>query len=124
VNYSYMSYSFRFYVTETLITPEHFAEVLCDDLHFPAATFVPTIVKQIREQLQGYISHPLSSVDQFSTSPVHSSLSNPSEDPDIKEEIDNENILSNTEESNIHEELRILIKVIISSKMALYKLNK
>lgn len=112
-----MSYFYFIYVTETLITPEHFAEVLCDDLHFPAATFVPAIVKQIREQLQGYISHPLSSLDQFSTSPVLPSLSNPSEDPDIKEEADNENILSNSEESNIHEELRILIKVIYSFKI-------
>jgi hypothetical protein len=102
---------------ETTITPEHFAEVLCDDLHFPAATFVPAIVKQIREQLQGYISHPLSSSDQFSTSPsVPPSLTNPSEEPNVsKEEYDNDgepNTLNNTsEESNTHEELRILIKV-------------
>src|SRR3954470_130195 len=108
-----MFYSF----VETIITPEHFAEVVCDDLHFPATTFVPAVVKQIREQLQGYISHPLSSSDQFLTSPsVLPSLTNPSEDPNVsKEGNDNDgelNILNNTpEESNIHEELRILIKV-------------
>ncbi|PKY53733.1 SNF5-domain-containing protein [Rhizophagus irregularis] len=62
--------TFTWNINETLITPEHFAEVLCDDLHFPVATFVPAI-----------------------------------------EEADNENILSNSEESNIHEELRILIKI-------------
>ena len=105
------------YEIETFITPEHFAEVLCDDLHFPAATFAPAIVKQIREQLQGYISHPLSSSDQFSTSPsVPSSLANSSENANVpKEENDKDgeyNMLNNSsEESNIHEELRILIKV-------------
>ncbi|CAG8508356.1 19879_t:CDS:2, partial [Racocetra fulgida] len=53
--------TFTWNMNETYITPEHFAEVLCDDLHFPASQFAPIIVKQIRDQLQGYIIHPLSS---------------------------------------------------------------
>ncbi|CAI2184367.1 17179_t:CDS:10, partial [Funneliformis geosporum] len=107
--------TFTWNMNETLITPEHFAEVLCDDLHFPAATFVPAIVKQMRDQLQGYILHPLSLTDQFPTNNIFSSLTDPSEDTCvIKEENDNDNksnILNNSEESNINEELRILIKI-------------
>lgn len=37
---------------ETLITPEIFAEVLCDDLDLPPITFVQPISQSIRQQLE------------------------------------------------------------------------
>lgn len=40
---------------ETLITPEIFAEILCDDLDLNPSTFVPAIAASIRQQLD---SHP------------------------------------------------------------------
>ncbi len=35
---------------ETLITPEQFAEVLCDDLELPTSQFVQPIASSIRQQ--------------------------------------------------------------------------
>ncbi|CAG8627324.1 11846_t:CDS:10 [Dentiscutata erythropus] len=84
--------TFTWNMNETFITPEHFAEVLCDDLHFPPSQFAPIIVKQIRDQLQGYIIHPLSSTEPPQptlTAEVFSTLKNSTEDSiEIKEEID------------------------------------
>ena len=37
---------------ETLITPEQFAEVLCDDLDLNPTTFVPAVAQSIRQQLE------------------------------------------------------------------------
>ncbi|CAJ0837408.1 4031_t:CDS:2 [Entrophospora sp. SA101] len=90
--------TFTWNMNETLITPEHFAEVLCDDLNFPAAIFVPLIVKQIQDQIQGYIIHPAASQEP------------PSSDPQIME-IDLE---FNQKSTTINDELRILIKVDIT----------
>ena len=44
------------HATETLLTPEQFAEMLCDDLELPSGSFVPAIASSIRQQC-----------DQFST---------------------------------------------------------
>ncbi|CAG8746507.1 424_t:CDS:2, partial [Cetraspora pellucida] len=106
--------TFTWNMNETFITPEHFAEVLCDDLHFPTSQFAPIIVKQIRDQLQGYIIHPLSSPEPSQpslTAEVFSALKNSTEDTkEIKDENESNYLNSNTDESNSTEELRILIK--------------
>ena len=39
---------------ETLISPEVFAEVLCDDLDLPPASFVPAVVQAIRQQIKQF----------------------------------------------------------------------
>lgn len=39
---------------EKLITPESFAEVLCDDLDLPTLTFVPAIVQSMQQQIKQY----------------------------------------------------------------------
>ncbi|VDP08341.1 unnamed protein product [Soboliphyme baturini] len=44
---------------EMLITPEIFAEVLCDDLDLPPVTFVPAISQSIRQQLDAFPSDNL-----------------------------------------------------------------
>jgi hypothetical protein len=41
-------------VSESLITPEQFAEVLCDDLDLNPLTFVPAIAQAIRQQIDGF----------------------------------------------------------------------
>ena len=41
---------------EISITPEQFAEVLCDDLDLPAQAFVPAIAQSIRQQVEVFIA--------------------------------------------------------------------
>lgn len=43
-----------FVYSEQLITPEQFAEVLCDDLDLPAISFVPAIAQSIRQQIDAF----------------------------------------------------------------------
>lgn len=46
--------------TEQLITPEQFAEVLCDDLDLNPIPFIPAISQSIRQQIDAYpLSDPL-----------------------------------------------------------------
>lgn len=40
--------------TEKLMTPEMFAEILCDDLDLSPLTFVPAIASAIRQQIESY----------------------------------------------------------------------
>jgi len=49
---------------ETLITPETFAELLCDDLELPAATFVTAIAQSIRQQLEAFSIECIMTTDQ------------------------------------------------------------
>ena len=42
---------------ETLITPDQFAEVMCEDLRLPPSTFAPLISRAIQDQLQDYYLH-------------------------------------------------------------------
>ena len=45
------------YVTlEVLITPEQFAEQLCDDLDLPASQFMAQVASQIRQQCEQFTS--------------------------------------------------------------------
>lgn len=46
-----------YYIIETLITPEQFAEVMCEDLRLPPSTFAPLITRAIQDQLQDYYLH-------------------------------------------------------------------
>lgn len=39
---------------ETLVTPEQFAEILCDDLELNPTTFVPAIAQCIRQQVDAF----------------------------------------------------------------------
>ncbi|XP_013380406.1 SWI/SNF-related matrix-associated actin-dependent regulator of chromatin subfamily B member 1 [Lingula anatina] len=39
---------------ETLITPEQFAEILCDDLDLNPVSFVPAIAQSIRQQMEAF----------------------------------------------------------------------
>lgn len=43
-----------FKFSETLITPEQFAEILCDDLDLNPVNFVPAISQAIRGQIEAY----------------------------------------------------------------------
>ncbi|CAO3563005.1 unnamed protein product [Mortierella alpina] len=78
--------------TESLITPEHFAEVLCEDMQFPPQQFAPLIAKHIREQIQDYHL------------PVLSTTVPPLEDQDPVVQ----------DEGRPSQELRILIKIDIT----------
>lgn len=43
-----------FFCLESIITPEQFAEVLCDDLDLNPTTFVPAIAQAIRQQIDAF----------------------------------------------------------------------
>lgn len=43
-----------FMVSEKLMTPEMFSEILCDDLDLNPLTFVPAIASAIRQQIESY----------------------------------------------------------------------
>jgi len=45
---------FNPFFTESLITPEQFAEVLCDDLDLNPLPFVPAIAQSIRQQIEAF----------------------------------------------------------------------
>ncbi len=46
--------SFFLIITEKLMTPEMFAEILCDDLDLNPLAFVPAIASAIRQQIESY----------------------------------------------------------------------
>ena len=52
------------FISETLISPEVFAEVLCDDLDLPAASFVPAVVSAIRQQIKQFDTDSEITLDQ------------------------------------------------------------
>lgn len=45
-----------FQFLEKNITPEQFAEILCDDLDLPSSTFIPPIAQSIRQQIDAFPS--------------------------------------------------------------------
>lgn len=49
-----------------MITPEQFAEVLCDDLDLNPLTFVPAIAQAIRQQLEAFPADPPSIIEESS----------------------------------------------------------
>jgi len=46
--------SFTWNLNETLITPEYFADIICEDFNLSHSTFQPLIVKAIKEQIDDY----------------------------------------------------------------------
>jgi len=46
--------TFTWNKNEQNITPEQFAEILCDDLDLPQANFVPAITQSIRQQIEAF----------------------------------------------------------------------
>lgn len=46
--------TFTWNLNEKILTPEKFADILCEDLHLPASQFAEAIVTSIREQLEEY----------------------------------------------------------------------
>ncbi|KAG5886550.1 hypothetical protein JTB14_012768 [Gonioctena quinquepunctata] len=56
--------TFTWNKNESLITPEQFAEVLCDDLDLNPLTFVPAIAQTIRQQLEAFPPEPPSIIEE------------------------------------------------------------
>ncbi|OWR42413.1 SWI/SNF-related matrix-associated actin-dependent regulator of chromatin subfamily B member 1 [Danaus plexippus plexippus] len=50
--------TFTWNKNESIITPEQFAEVLCDDLELNTSTFIPAIASSIRQQIEAFPSEP------------------------------------------------------------------
>ncbi|KAF9343255.1 SWI/SNF chromatin-remodeling complex subunit, partial [Mortierella sp. AD094] len=84
--------TFTWNLHESLITPEHFAEVLCEDLQFPVQQFAPQVSRSIREQIQDYHLPALS----VSATPP------------------GDNVQAAQDDSRSSQELRILIKIDIT----------
>ena len=45
---------YLFIYLETLVSPEQFAQVLCDDLDLPSTSFVPAIAQSIKQQIDQF----------------------------------------------------------------------
>lgn len=45
-----------YFITEQLISPEQFAEILCDDLDLNPQLFVPAVAQTIRQQIEAHNS--------------------------------------------------------------------
>lgn len=50
--------TFTWNKNESVITPEQFAEVLCDDLELNPSTFIPAVAASIRQQIDAFPSEP------------------------------------------------------------------
>lgn len=50
----YFEVYYYLFFLESLITPEQFAEVLCDDLDLNPLPFVPAIAQSIRQQIEAF----------------------------------------------------------------------
>lgn len=61
-----MNFCYLAFPLETLISPEVFAEVLCDDLDLPPASFVPAVVQAIRQQIKQFDTDSEITVDKQS----------------------------------------------------------
>lgn len=113
---------------ETLITPEQFAEVMCEDLQLPSAIFAPQIARGIQEQVHDYYLHASSMVKADDTDkPSRDKLLAILNKKDVKEEEMEETpsarVVEQEEDggepseklskkrSKSHHELRMLIKV-------------
>ncbi|KAJ3046746.1 SWI/SNF chromatin-remodeling complex subunit, partial [Rhizophlyctis rosea] len=49
--------TFTWNMNDDLLQPEQFAEILCEDLQLPVASFLTPIAKAIREQIDDYFQH-------------------------------------------------------------------
>lgn len=49
-----MTQNIQYFFSEKLMTPEMFAEILCDDLDLNPLAFVPAIASAIRQQIESY----------------------------------------------------------------------
>ncbi|KAF9178033.1 SWI/SNF chromatin-remodeling complex subunit [Haplosporangium sp. Z 767] len=85
--------TFTWNLYESHITPEHFAEVLCEDIQFPVHQFAPHVAKAIRDQIQDY-HLPALSVEE----PL----------------LEDQDQVPAIEEAKSAQELRILIKIDIT----------
>ena len=102
---------------ETLITPEQFAEIMCEDLQLPAAQFSQHIARGIKEQVQDYYLHAGSTVLEDEVSDNESEYASLLEScksgkalPVVKQErIDEED--TPKEKKRKSAELRMLMKV-------------
>ncbi|KAF7726437.1 SWI/SNF chromatin-remodeling complex subunit [Apophysomyces ossiformis] len=112
-------------ITETLITPEQFAEILCEDLHLPAGTFGPHIARAIRDQVHDYYLHNVSTVSSKENSDDEEERKHVSETSRTKEEavaVKEEEQAGgvtaveegNTEKTSYNSELRTLIRLDIT----------
>jgi hypothetical protein len=102
-----------------LLTPERFADILCEDLHLPPAQFADAIVASIREQLEEYhlyapsahMKHP---EEDKSTETVKQPNGVAADNDHVMTETANSESLTQAEPSqstSLEEELRIIIKV-------------
>lgn len=98
---------------ETLITPEQFAEIMCEDLQLPPSTFVPLISRGIHDQLEDYYLNAGSAVMDGDGSDVEKEtaefLAQCKESSNFVVKVDKEEDLEQRKRK--HTELRMLIKV-------------
>lgn len=105
--------TFTWNMHETLITPEQFAEIMCEDLQLPPSTFVPLISRGIHDQLEDYYLNAGSAVMDGDGSDVEKEtaefLAQCKESSNFVVKVDKEEDLEQRKRK--HTELRMLIKL-------------
>ncbi|KAI9317065.1 hypothetical protein BX666DRAFT_2027132 [Dichotomocladium elegans] len=108
--------TFTWNLNESLITPEMFAQILCEDLQLPVASFGPLITRGIQDQIQDYYLNAGSTTMGGDDSGdekenVHSTSTEPKDDMiPIKSETDK----APEHKGRKNTELRMLIKLDIT----------
>ncbi|CAO3671370.1 unnamed protein product [Umbelopsis ramanniana] len=118
--------TFTWNLNEKLLTPERFADILCEDLHLPPAQFVDAIVASIREQLEEYHLYApnahMKEPEQNKAAEVVEQVNGVTTDSDqvmteATEPTASESLTTQTEpasSTSAEEELRIIIKLDIT----------
>ena len=53
---------------DSVVTPDLFATILCDDLQLPSSKFAPIIIRSMTEQLADFVTHAPKSIYRSSSS--------------------------------------------------------
>ncbi|KAI9087746.1 hypothetical protein DFS34DRAFT_678201 [Phlyctochytrium arcticum] len=76
--------TFTWNLNESVLTPDHFAKVLCTDLHLPPSLFFSTDSKSIKEQVDDYYQHAPTPPELRMIIKLDITIGNHSLDPEFK----------------------------------------
>ncbi|CAO3584372.1 unnamed protein product [Absidia cylindrospora] len=81
--------TFTWNLNEQLVTPEQFAEQMCEDLQLPPASFIPNLAQPIKDQVQLYYLHASS----MGTNDTEENLKSPTASPSYHHHHHHRNLL-------------------------------
>lgn len=111
------------FLLESLITPEQFAEIMCEDLKLPHHIFMDQISKAIKEQIDDYNLNASSIMNKDSEESIEQknetllTLSQPHSSSEVEGRVEGENMMIDSTRSNSDNkeiELRTIINLDIT----------